>query len=198
VSTRGVYGFRVDCVDKLSYNHSDSYPEWLGERIFKETRRLIKKWDRTDLVNAVRAIKMVKNEKPSPELVAATRKYHNLSVSSGSIDDSYCLFREAQGSLNAALDIGYMLDGHKFIKDSLFCEWGYIVNLDTWMLEVWRGFQHTADRENRYGTKPYESAGGYDYYPCKRILEVNLSTIACGAVTKESFVETLQELTREE
>lgn len=33
MSTRGLYGFRKDGIDKCTYNHSDSYPEQLGRRI---------------------------------------------------------------------------------------------------------------------------------------------------------------------
>lgn len=45
-----------------------------------------------------------------------------------------------------------MIDSSHFLLDSLYCEWGYILNLDTKMLEVWRGWQTTSDPDNRYGT----------------------------------------------
>ncbi len=32
MSTRGLYGFRKNEQDKTTYNHSDSYPDWLGRK----------------------------------------------------------------------------------------------------------------------------------------------------------------------
>lgn len=42
--------------------------------------------------------------------------------------------------------------------------WGYILNLDTDELEVWKGFQEKPDPGNRYG-----QASDRGYYPCKMI-----------------------------
>ena len=44
----------------------------------------------------------------------------------------------------------YMLDSADFLKDSLFCEWAYIINLSTKRLEVYRGFQVRKPSPNRY------------------------------------------------
>lgn len=33
MSTRGIYGWRKNNENKITYNHSDSYPTWLGEKI---------------------------------------------------------------------------------------------------------------------------------------------------------------------
>ena len=35
MSTRGVYGFRKNNTDKITYNHYDSYPSGLGNVILK-------------------------------------------------------------------------------------------------------------------------------------------------------------------
>ena len=35
MSTRGLYGFRKNGIDKCTYNHSDSYPEWLGREVLE-------------------------------------------------------------------------------------------------------------------------------------------------------------------
>lgn len=69
-----------------------------------------------------------------------------------------------------------MVDSSEFIKDSLYCEYGYIINLDTNVLEFWRGFQQESQDDNRYGNNvlnPY--VGGY--YPCKMVLEIPLNEI---------------------
>jgi len=33
MGTRGAYGFRKNGIDKVTYNHFDSYPEQLGESL---------------------------------------------------------------------------------------------------------------------------------------------------------------------
>ena len=43
-----------------------------------------------------------------------------------------------------------MIDSSGFLLDSLFCEWAYIVNLDTGKLELYRGFNKKPS-DGRYG-----------------------------------------------
>ena len=35
MGTRGLYGFRKNGVDKVTYNHWDSYPDGLGKQILR-------------------------------------------------------------------------------------------------------------------------------------------------------------------
>ena len=101
--------------------------------------------------------------------------FSNFSVSSGSVTDWYCLLRNCQGNLEClakAKDYAYMTDGIDFIKDSLFCEYAYIINLDDNVLEFWKGFQKEPQESNRYGTQCDR-----DYYPCKLSLTIPLDEI---------------------
>lgn len=41
MSTRGTYGVRIDGVDKLGYNHHDSYPSYLGANMLEAIRSLV-------------------------------------------------------------------------------------------------------------------------------------------------------------
>jgi hypothetical protein len=56
--------------------------------------------------------------------------------------------------------------GEGFPEDSLFCEWVYVVNLDTGHLEIFRGFN-----KRRLGKKqrfyPLQKEGKQKYYPCR-------------------------------
>jgi len=36
MSTRGIYGFRVNETDKLAYSHADSYPDVLGATVLNQ------------------------------------------------------------------------------------------------------------------------------------------------------------------
>jgi hypothetical protein len=68
----------------------------------------------------------------------------------------YDLLRSDQGDLEAYAEIGLMIDSASFIKDSLFCEWAYIINLDRGVLEVYRGFQTKKPKKNRYALSKEE------------------------------------------
>jgi hypothetical protein len=62
-----------------------------------------------------------------------------------------------------------LIDNYSFAKDSLFCEWTYVVDLDSEELEVYRGFNKSSvpagerfaaldvDRESEYS--PVRLAG---------------------------------------
>lgn len=169
MGTRGAIGFRLDEKDYLAYNHYDSYPSGLGREVVQQIHQM----PMADLPSAVRALTLVTDETPiTAEVIERCRACTDLEVSEQSTQDWYCLLRGAQGNLLAYLAVGYMPDSRNFIKDSLFCEWGYIVNLDTGMLEVWRGFQKLPDDTNRYGQEVDGS-----YYPCKLIAEFDLATV---------------------
>jgi len=183
MGTRGAYGFRLDGEDRLSYNHYDSYPSCLGEKILQDTERLMSKYTINQLKDKVRNLKSVHPESTTDEEIRQiTEKYHNTSVSLGTLDDPYCCFREAQGDIIAMLDMGYFLEANSFILNSLFCEWAYIINLDTEELEIWKGFQKAPSKNNRYGKKSYE-----DYYPCTMIKSFSLHNLS--SVTHEDMRE---------
>lgn len=167
MGTRGCYGFRKNGVDKLTYNHFDSYPECLGRTMVefcKETSipELNEIFDKLILVN--------ENAKPTAEQIKECKQYYDGNVSRQTVEDWYCLLRNAQGGLDAYKNgLKYMIDSHNFIKNSLWCEYAYIINLDTNKLEFWVGFQNNPNKNNRYGT---ENDDGY--YPCKMTAEYSL------------------------
>ena len=170
MSTRGLYGFRKNGVDKLTYNHSDSYPNGLGWSVVK----FIKAHSPEQLNTLYDRIVLVKeDQKPTPEqkTFCVRAGLYNETASTRSTDDWYCLLRNLQGNMDeysrllAVEDIPiYMIDSHEFIKDSLFCEYAYIVNLDDNILEFYIGFQERPDENNRYGADSDEG-----YYPCKLV-----------------------------
>lgn len=181
MGTRGLYGIRKDGVDKLTYNHFDSYPSGLGNEIVG----FIQNTSDEGLNKFFDLIRLVDGEsKPKYEDIDACIKtgIANLDVSDRSVGDWYCLTRELQGDfkkykelINTTQTI-YMLDEHEFIKDSLFCEYAYIINLDDKTLEYYVGFQKQPDKTNRYGVKPNN-----DYYPCKMLKAFSFEDIRSKA-----------------
>lgn len=158
MGTRGAYGFRLEGEDKVTYNHFDSYPTGLGKDLLKE----LSGRSYEDMVAAARRITLVDGQtEPTAEQIASLKKYANTGVSNQKLEDWYCLLREAQGTLEPWLigEVPVMIDSHKFLSDSLFCEWAYIVNLDDKTFEVYKGFNKRSDAPGRYANKEKADEG---------------------------------------
>ena len=189
MGTRGLYGFRKNATDKTTYNHFDSYPSGLGSDVLKFIRN-----HSNAMMNEFydRIIMVDEQGKPTAEEIerCIANKAVNLSVSNQSYDDWYCLLRNVQGDLEALCqwEFPYMTDCSDFIKDSLFCEYAYIINLDNNMLEFYQGFQSKPQEGNRYGME--ESRG---YYPCKLVAEIPLARIKDANSVNEIIDEFMQE-----
>lgn len=172
MGTRGIMGFRVDGTDKLLYNHFDSYPSGLGEAVLNWLREQLAQQDgEAEMRERIRALVLVDGEStPTPEQIARLQQYHNPAVSSGSSEEWYSLLRGTQGDPEKALAAGFGVDSADFMKDSIFCEWAYIINCDERVLEVYTGFQKKRHKLGRYAPKRGEKfepsyPGGSTYYP---------------------------------
>ena len=64
-----------------------------------------------------------------------------------------------------------------FIGNGLFCEWVYVVDLDSGMFEIYRGFQ-THPSENRFSTMFEGEIDGY--YPPKLVATYPLDDLPLG------------------
>ena len=138
MSTRGLMGVRVNGVEKLSYNHSDSYPEGLGIEVVYDVKRMVgdlASWRRL----AEDLILISGDDKPSSDDIAKFMSFGDFSVGTRSPDDWYCLLRAFQGNIHDTLKMGRMIDSREFFLDSLFCEWAYIIDFDVETFQVYRG-----------------------------------------------------------
>lgn len=174
MGTRGLVGFRVDDTDFLSYQQFDSYPSGVGQQVLDELKGLLTDFQISELRDRVRGIRLVnEHDEPTEE---EQKQYMATweNVSNG--NDWYSFLRECQGHIRMWYDTGMMIDSKEFIKDSLFCEWAYIVNLDTLKLEIYQGFQTKPTKNGRYkARKSSKWTPKYDgdefYYPCEMIAE---------------------------
>lgn len=175
MGTRGAYGFHRDGVDKLTYNHYDSYPDGLGEDIVKFCRttsigEMHEIFDRIIMVDNWAA-----EEKPSLEQIEECKAFYDSSV--GFPTEWYSLLRHAQGDMNAFKQgLRYMIENSEFMKDSLFCEWAYIINLSTEKLEVYRGFQKEPQK-NRYYLSSEEAPKDTQFFNVALLVEFPLEDI---------------------
>lgn len=177
MGTRGLYGIRKNGRDKCTYNHWDSYPDYLGKKILD----FCASYSEEQISNLFDLIELFNTKIPPTEeqkKMCKVNGYLNLNVGTKSDTDWYCLLRELQGNIDAWDEAIKqkakipMEDSIDFIKDSVFCEHAYIINLDSHCLEYYKGFQKQPDPKNRYGCE--ENDG---YYPCKLLLEMPLNDI---------------------
>jgi hypothetical protein len=191
MGTRGTFGVRINGKDKLMYNHFDSYPSGLGCGILTAVKKILKRktglqW----LKKHAERLRLVPSDSvPTEEEKELLRPYADLRVSNQSEDDWYCLLRNLQGDLTNTLKVGIGIDSSNFITDSLFCEWGYIINLDDDVLEVYKGFQKDPHNKGRYGNwKPDAPAykGGAKYFACALVATFPLSDLPSDDVFQKT------------
>tara|TARA_Y100000593_G_C4314588_1_gene340185 strand:+ start:3221 stop:3724 length:504 start_codon:yes stop_codon:yes gene_type:complete len=117
MGTRGAIGYfgKLDGenLHKVTYNHYDSYPSCLGKQVVG----YIKNKDFDNIKEDFEKIKLIED---------GGNNYHDM--------------RDLQGDLDGYSKVGKMIDNQLFLHDSLFCEWAYIINMNTKKLEIYRGF----------------------------------------------------------
>lgn len=217
MGTRGFLGWKIDGRITTTYNHFDSYPSGLGNQTLTALRKRLQDhrnslatptWDddftqvaAESLLGAeLRTVRTVtENGRISKADRARLASFYDEAVSTEA--DNYALLRNMQGDLTAILDASYALRAHpSWPKDSLFCEWGYLINYDlpTPALEVYKGFRSTsptegewahakASYENVYGPVPTtpDNPRGWgitgrkrsDYFPVQRVAVFPLSDL---------------------
>ena len=165
MGTRGLVGWVVDGEVKASYNHWDSYPSGLGKAVLHYVaQRLDTAETWVKKVREVEVIKGSDEEPASPELAQRAQALGLVNTDVGGPSDSITIYqavRDAQGRLDLFEQLGAIPDSVEFAKDSLFCEWAYLVNLDDGVVEVYRGFQDAPHDKGRFAGSP-EFVSEYD------------------------------------
>lgn len=167
MGTRGAVGFRLNDQDKVKYNHHDSYPDGLGKTVVD----FIIKTRGIDLKPFVECIRLVTEDKlPTPMEINRYSEFFRKNVGRNTQAGWYSLLREAQGKLEPYLNgLDVMIDSHEFLTDSLFCEFAYIINLDTNELEFYKGFNKDPNAPGRYAALHDDDGDNYRYYGVRLI-----------------------------
>lgn len=161
----------------MTYNHFDSYPSGLGQTILD----FVKETSLDELKAIAERIQLVNEDvKPTVEQIKKYSALKNLNVSSGDPFEWYVLLRNSQGEPQMYRDNGLdvMIDSASFLLDSLFCEYAYIINIDTGMFEFYEGFNEVKGT-GRYDSKK-KSEKSSEYYGVRLIHEVPLTQIQAG------------------
>ena len=146
MSTRGAVGFRCGGVDKIAYNHWDSYPSGLGQPVLDYLKD--------------KSLNELKDEFEDINIVLECEECGW---------NGYGFNQEFQ-------------DASDFLKDSLFCEYAYIINLDDNVLEFYVGFNRDKEAKGRYvfTNNPTELSDGSLLYGVALKLELPLKEVFEG------------------
>ena len=151
MGTRGLAGFRLNNKDYLFYNHLDSYPKGLGIEFLNFVKNMNSEKIRTMLTKA----EIVENS--------------NKGIS------SYDDFLEAYSNYKEKKLKLHLKNG--FIKDSLFCEWAYIYDIDTKELEIYTGFNVIKVLQpERYAIEYNEFSP--NYYACRLLTKISYNSFS--------------------
>lgn len=178
MGTRGFVGFQSDAKETITYNQYDMYPSGVGIAVLDFVRTIASDPHKEAAYKAKAAeVKQVSNEvPPTRDQVVELIEHSNLNVSTRDPEqDWYVLLRETHGNPGAILDAGYAEHMPEWPLDSLFCEWGYLVDFDSRTLEVYEGFQTSAPTEGRWAGQRLDrefSGSGNSYYAVKKVGEI--------------------------
>lgn len=182
MSTRGAIGFKADNKWYITYNHSDSYPEYLGTQVLEFCKSIVDwhEWDELD--KKVRGLILVDESQLVPDaLVEKYKRFSNTDVGRQKKDDWYCLLRNIQGAdtlyeiKNGVLQ--HMIDYHLFLADSLFCEWAYVIDLDDASLKVYKGFNKELYPDTPLPPDIDPTLKDGDYYPVRLLYAYDLARL---------------------
>lgn len=136
MSTRGAFGFTKNGVNKITYNHFDSYPTGLGLDIIEFImNNNIEKMNK--IFNSITMVKY--DDVPTVDQLKILEEYFGSKIDIRKIKDMEDLIGSNQYITDFQKGFPFMLDNEKFMGDSLFCEYAYIINLDDNTLEVYYG-----------------------------------------------------------
>jgi hypothetical protein len=182
MGTRGFIGFVADGKTKVAYCHWDAYPGGLGLSVLSWLHRV----DLTSAASAAKALRVVgESEEPTDEDIARLAPYTDRNVGARTERPGwYQLLRGAQGDPAAALAAGVIEDASDFPADSLFAEWGFVVDFDFGKFEAYEGSQQEPHGQGRFANLPPRDN---DYHPVKLVASWPLSALP----TEDAFLAKL-------
>lgn len=198
MATCGAFGFIINNEEKITQSFSGSTPANLGRDILFAISKIE---DFSTFRNNVESIKMVDgNDKPTHSVYEKSDAgliNSLLGIEVEGFDCWHSLLHHSQDYIKHYFNINnplpYMMDSKGFLYDSLECEYAYIINLDTNMIEFYVGYNHDLHAEGRYACPPcYQDHEGEpmldtltDFAGVVKIVELSLPS--CYDADKESI-----------
>lgn len=190
MSTRGLVGVVIDGVVKATYNHSDSYPAGLGADTTCSVVEALGKGRLEEMKEKARKMALIPTDAadlPPDEALRAVLASGGLEARNAS-ETVYQMMNRLRGNgAMGFLDAGVMIDGADFAADSLFCEWGYLVDFDRGALEIFEGFAKTPHSDGRFADMPddppaHRVGKPREFWPIRQILDIPFADLDKGWV----------------
>jgi hypothetical protein len=164
MSTRGFLGFIANGRETITYVHYDAYPGALGADVLKWART-VTDWDAVRQ-QAANLVHIDGDVTPTPEQYEALAPYAKQGADPETEpgEEWYRLLYATFGDPAATLAAGHSPHAPEWPGDSVWCEWGYLIDCDEKRFEVYQGFQ-TRPHEGRFADRPANERSGY--YPVK-------------------------------
>lgn len=184
MGTRGICGFKYQDKYYLMYNQYDAYPEGLGRDVVEFVNGVVYLAEFDKLKENVSKLKLVNNKIiPTQDQIKKYQKYSDINISRQTNQDWYCLFRKLQdGKILYEVLNGNVTDFYEtneFAKDSLFCEYGYVVNLDTMQVDFYNGYQKEPQKGNQFGEEEGKKPDGTPsgFFPIKLVGSMDFANL---------------------
>ena len=166
----------------------DVHPAGMGGDAFDFVRAHQKEILSGDLKDTISNIKLVKpgdtvSDADRDRLRAAGIKKYGFPD-----ENTWGLY---QIDLNNFLEAGVIVDAKSFAAKSIYCEFGYVINLDTNIFEIYRGFIESPHDEGVFADiEPHQSApGSTKYYPIRLKAVIPIKYLPSGRVFSELCVD---------
>lgn len=163
MGTRGFISFVADGQTKTGYNQFDAYPGGFGMDVLVWLRAV----DPEAAKVRAQALRVVDDSAPPTDAdIEQLKSYFDPRVGrQGEPPSWYQLLRGTQGDPAAILDAGAIEDASGFPADSLFAEWGYVIDFDAMAFEVYEGFQKAKHSDGRFADMP--PVRDREYFPVR-------------------------------
>ena len=203
MSTRGIYGFQIDGELKITCSPHDSYPEGTGQVLLDAVRDLRMECGDDGLAATIRALRCVPPDfriqdsdirRANSLLPPGQLRADRLPIGgAATIQD---LFPAFSGRIKDAINFGIVPDCLSFAADGLFCEWGYVVDLDAMIFEVYVGFLEERHSRGRFAAldraqDQYAPIAGLVAWPIDSIPEDwdHIAHVADTILTSQAFAD---------
>lgn len=194
MQTRGLAGFIYKKQPQFIYQNENAEPGLLGIRILKELTECEKqdKWEQVKTnIEALISVDETESLTQHRYMHRYFRRHLPKHLVRSNATDVYELFEPIQGSFSPYLDgvMKWLPDSSSFARDSKFCKWVYVLNLDSMNFEILKGDQ-AIKAEPLFGVCRGNEFTTYDetkYYPCKLMTTYDLNKLP----SKSQLIEDL-------
>lgn len=197
-ATAGLLGFSPTHGGlKATVIPANAYPASAGVTVLRFVRQLVKDHAVDEAADRVKQLVVHVPDldgDPEPEDVAALKVWAAPGTNPEWHMDWWTLLARTLGNPDAILTSGHLVSAADFAGDSLFCEWGYVINFRSQELEVYRGLQTVPPLAGRWaGGEDMEEQvireeryreTGRDYFAINEVARFSFSNLP----TDEAFV----------